>query len=337
MPKYLRVTLIVALTVLLLSGTANALSITWLDVELEMDGSTRAYRTISPTVGTFLLEQGIVLDQFDTVSPGKETALCIDATTKITILPGFDITVDIDGNTQLLTVAEGTMPDDVVKRLEKLTNEAYVIAGSADKALLSGQTLMLNQVFHEEQITTMALPYDTEIIFDDQIVLGEELVDQPGAEGEMIIKSLVTLINGDIIDSQVVSEEIVKNPVTEIVRQGTKAPPTKVQTDKALRSYTRMIEMIATAYTAGYQCTGKHPDHPAYGITASGVRVDHGIVAVDPNVIPLGTKLYVEGYGESLAADTGGAIIGNKIDLYHENLEDAIRFGRRTVKVYVLG
>ena len=95
--------------------------------------------------------------------------------------------------------------------------------------------------------------------------------------------------------------------------------------------------MVATAYTAGPESTGKSPGMPGYGITTSGMRVRPGVVAVDPKVIPLGTRLYVEGYGYSIAADTGGAAIqGMQIDLYMEKLADAYRWGRRTVKVYVL-
>ena len=95
--------------------------------------------------------------------------------------------------------------------------------------------------------------------------------------------------------------------------------------------------MVATAYTAGPESTGKSPGMPGYGITYSGMRVRPGVVAVDPRVIPLGTYLYVEGYGYSIAADTGGsAISGNRIDLYMERLADAYNWGRRTVKVYVL-
>jgi 3D (Asp-Asp-Asp) domain-containing protein len=61
-----------------------------------------------------------------------------------------------------------------------------------------------------------------------------------------------------------------------------------------------------------------------------------GIVAVDPNVIPMGTKLYVEGYGEAIAADQGGAIKGNRIDLFFGSHQEALNFGKRTVKVTIL-
>ncbi len=89
-------------------------------------------------------------------------------------------------------------------------------------------------------------------------------------------------------------------------------------------------EMVATAYySGGGPLCGD-------GITAIGLRVRHGIVAVDPRVIPLGTRLYIPGYGEALAADTGGAIKGNKIDLAFESLAECYRFGRRRIRVYLV-
>ena len=88
------------------------------------------------------------------------------------------------------------------------------------------------------------------------------------------------------------------------------------------------VQMIATAYVAGcYGCSG---------ITALGLPAGHGIVAVDPRFIPLGTKLYVPGYGRAVAGDTGGAIKGRRIDLGFSSLAAARAFGRRTIMVYVL-
>jgi len=90
----------------------------------------------------------------------------------------------------------------------------------------------------------------------------------------------------------------------------------------------RFLIMEATAYT-------KSPEEgTADGITATGHRVRRGVVAVDPSVIPLGTKLYVEGYGEAVALDTGGAIKGMRIDLYMDTKKEAFEWGRRKVKVY---
>ena len=91
-----------------------------------------------------------------------------------------------------------------------------------------------------------------------------------------------------------------------------------------------------TAYTAGYESCGKLPSHPAYGITANGNKVKKGIVAVDTRVLPFGSIIYIEGVGVFTADDTGGDIKGNRIDIYMENLDDAIKFGRQFKKVYVL-
>ena len=92
-------------------------------------------------------------------------------------------------------------------------------------------------------------------------------------------------------------------------------------------------EMEATAY---YAFGSGGNDINGNGITATGLRARKGIVAVDPRVIPLGTKLFIPGYGEALAADTGGWIKGNRIDLCFESLEESFRFGRRKIRVYLL-
>jgi len=92
-------------------------------------------------------------------------------------------------------------------------------------------------------------------------------------------------------------------------------------------------DMLATAYYA----FGKGGnDINGNGITAIGLRARKGIVAVDPRVIPLGTKLYIPGYGEALAADTGGRIKGNRIDLCFESLEECFRHGKRKIKIYLV-
>ena len=93
----------------------------------------------------------------------------------------------------------------------------------------------------------------------------------------------------------------------------------------------RWFEMEATAYTDDVESQGKW-----VGQTASGMKPQVGVVAVDPKVIPLGTKLYVEGYGEAIAGDTGGLIKGNKIDLFMDTREECIEFGRQVVRVRIV-
>ena len=94
----------------------------------------------------------------------------------------------------------------------------------------------------------------------------------------------------------------------------------------------KIISMEATAYTDDIASQGKW-----VGQTATGMKPQVGVVAVDPKVIPLGTKLYVEGYGEAIAGDTGGAIKGNRIDLFMATRGQAMKYGRRkNVKVRIL-
>lgn len=98
--------------------------------------------------------------------------------------------------------------------------------------------------------------------------------------------------------------------------------------------------VTATGYTAGVESTGKNPGHPEFGITYSGVKVTRDLfstVAADLNVFPIGTILFIPGYGYGVVADKGGAIKGNKVDLYYETVEDVYNnWGKKTIEVYVI-
>jgi 3D (Asp-Asp-Asp) domain-containing protein len=109
--------------------------------------------------------------------------------------------------------------------------------------------------------------------------------------------------------------------------------------EKMLKKY-KAIEVVATGYYAGYESTGKHPGHPEYGITYSGVKVRRGTlstIAADLDVFPLGTILYVPGYGYGIVADIGSAIKGNVIDLYFHTKDDVYeQWGKKKLNVYVI-
>jgi len=106
--------------------------------------------------------------------------------------------------------------------------------------------------------------------------------------------------------------------------------------------YTEVIQVEATAYCACYKCCGKYPSNKYYGITKTGTRAKVGTIAVDPKVIPMGTKMYIEGlngaknYGVGKAEDIGGAIKGKIIDLYFDTHAETIQWGRQQVNVYIL-
>ncbi len=121
------------------------------------------------------------------------------------------------------------------------------------------------------------------------------------------------------------SEEVENSLTLEEAIDWTKYPKTTV---------------TATGYTAGVESTGKSPNHPGYGITYSGVKVKRDLystVAADLNVFPLGTILFIPGYGYGVVADKGGAIKGNKVDLYYETVADVYnQWGKKTLDVYVV-
>jgi 3D (Asp-Asp-Asp) domain-containing protein len=170
------------------------------------------------------------------------------------------------------------------------------------------------------------LQYKTEIEYSDELEVGTSQVKTNGAEGEKKITVSTVYTDGEAGESSK-KEEIVKEPVNQVVVVGTKkkvVPDTKY-------GYTDIITMSATAYAPVVECCGKDD-----GITANGSYAGRGVVAVDPTVIPLGTKLYVQGYGFCVAADTGGAIKGNKIDLCYNTYQEALNYGRKDVKVYIL-
>jgi 3D (Asp-Asp-Asp) domain-containing protein len=102
------------------------------------------------------------------------------------------------------------------------------------------------------------------------------------------------------------------------------------------------VQVVATGYYAGKESTGKNPGHPEYGVTFSGMKVQRNknsfsTIAADPSVFPLGTVLFIPGYGYGVVADTGGAIKGNRIDLYFETKDQVYKeWGKKTLNVVVV-
>ncbi|NOU92150.1 hypothetical protein GC093_02725 [Paenibacillus sp. LMG 31456] len=104
----------------------------------------------------------------------------------------------------------------------------------------------------------------------------------------------------------------------------------------------KAVEVVATGYYAGKESTGKNPGHPEYGVTYSGMKVKRNknslsTIAADPKVFPIGTVLWIPGYGYGVVADTGGAIKGNRIDLYFETKDQVYKeWGKKTLNVFIV-
>lgn len=111
------------------------------------------------------------------------------------------------------------------------------------------------------------------------------------------------------------------------------SPVTESRPALPSRGCPRVLKVVATGYTADYESTGKRPGDPGYGITSSGLPAAPGACAVDPSAIPLRSILYVPGYGYAVAIDVGGAVKGNRVDLFFQDKQKALDWGKRTVEV----
>jgi 3D (Asp-Asp-Asp) domain-containing protein len=126
---------------------------------------------------------------------------------------------------------------------------------------------------------------------------------------------------------------------TEISAQSAVAEPEGLEDAVDFSKYTK-ASVLATGYTAGIESTGKTPSHPSYGITYSGVKVKRDLystIAADIKVFPIGTILYIPEYGYGVVADIGGAIKGNRLDLYYETVEDVYtKWGKKNIDVFIV-
>lgn len=170
-----------------------------------------------------------------------------------------------------------------------------------------------------------------------QIELEETSANEPtaiavGENGKLQISENDELIRAyaELVENSL-GKELIENLDTEEIIAIEEVEPVEepiIDASNEYADYADVIDMEATAYLP--------TDGDGACITAMGIPATYGIVAVDPNVIPLGSRVYIPGYGEALAADTGGAIYGNRIDLCMEDYYEAMEFGRRYVTVFVL-
>jgi len=168
---------------------------------------------------------------------------------------------------------------------------------------------------------------------DPELSLGDARTLDPGRAGLLETTTRVSRDGDGTVVRTIVASRIIRAPRARIVERGiaaysSLASAARIGFASVVHFAGAAFHMIATAYTAGcYGCSG---------ITATGARAGFGIIAVDPHVIPLGTKLYIPGYGRAVAGDTGGAIRGHRVDLGMNTIAQALQFGRRPITVYVL-
>ena len=224
---------------------------------------------------------------------------------------------------------------------DKLTAKTHCSLG-----LFGDKNINENSDFKKVITKESIIPYKSVRKKTTSLRAGQHRIAQKGADGTGLDTYSLTVKNGIVLDVKLVSTDITVPPVDEIVEYGADSATAyhggrKISRGQELR-YKQVLTVSATAYDLSFASCGKNPGDRGYGITASGMYAQRGCVAVDPRVIPLGTRLYIEApdgswtYGNAIAADTGGAIKGNKIDLFMDTHSECINFGRRSAVVYVL-
>ena len=313
--------IVLALVSVLTMGFSTALGN---DVELNIDGKTKTVFTYEKTVGDFLEKEGIVLKNKDLVSPSLDKAIDKDMKIVISSPKSYHIK---DGKKTLIAEASGYTVADVLDNLDIKLNKLDRVSLPLDEIAKEGMEIKIDRVVVENLENKIEIPFETESRENKDMFEGEKKVITKGEVGQKTESLKNTYVNGVLETTEVLKSEITKDPVKEVVEVGTKKGTVAPNGKNAKR----VIVMQATAY-----------DPTAGSKTAMGTRARVGAVAVDPKVIPLGSKLYIESmdgfasYGYATAEDTGGAIKGNRIDLFYNSNAEANRFGRRNVKVYVL-
>lgn len=313
--------IVLALVSVLTMGFSTALGN---DVELNINGKTKTVFTYEKTVGDFLEKEGIVLKNKDLVSPSLDKEIDKDMKIVISSPKSYHIK---DGKKTIIAEASGYTVADVLDNLDINLNKLDRVSLPLDEIAKEGMEIRIDRVVVENLENKIEIPFETESRENKDMFEGEKKVITKGEVGQKTESLKNTYVNGVLETTEVLKSEITKDPVKEVVEVGTKKGTVAPNGKNAKR----VIVMQATAY-----------DPTAGSKTAMGTRARVGAVAVDPKVIPLGSKLYIESmdgfasYGYATAEDTGGAIKGNRIDLFYNSNAEANRFGRRNVKVYVL-
>lgn len=289
-------------------------------VHIAADGTTVIVSTLHNKPEDVLVQAGIKLGSMDEYR--LSTTKLVDGTV-ISVQRAVPVTVTYQGKNQTVVTGKFTV-GELVESLGASTVNSKLIPSGQTKIEpdMHIQVITLAEQVVERQV---AEPFSVIRRPDYTLEKGVEKVIEEGQNGSKTITVRLNFADGVEVSAQQISETITEAPKAKIIDVGTRDT---VETSRGSMRFSRVEMMEASAYLP--------TDGSAEGLTATGIAARRGIVAVDPDVIPLGSRVYVQGYGVALAADVGGAIVGHKIDLCMEDYSEAMRFGRRPVKVYVL-
>jgi uncharacterized protein YabE (DUF348 family) len=321
---------------------SNNMNIVWepaKQVEVVVGGQTKKVWTTADTVEELLSENEIKVGEHDKVKPGLSEKVTGDMNVKIDT--AFSLKL-VNGGKEQKVWSTSTTVADFLKQQGITLKKSERVEPSLDKVVKANDVVNVVRVEKVTDVVEETKDFTVISKKDSDLSKGNEKVVQEGKNGLVEKTFEVVKENGKEVSRKLVSEKVVKESQDKIINVGTKVLVAQVSrgssssnssaTASAAPSGGREFYVSSTAYTAS--CNG------CSGYTATGINLKSNpnvkVIAVDPSVIPLGTKVYVEGYGYAVAADTGGAIKGNKIDVFFPSKSDAYRWGRKTIKVKIL-
>lgn len=297
------------------------------EITFEDGNGTKEIMTTSNTVGEFLKEQKIPLRDEDKIVPSVDAKL--ENEMNIEIDRAFQLHV-VDGGVPKKVWSTSATVADFLKQQGIDMQTLDRVEPSLETPIKPNSVVNVVRVQKVTDVVEEPVKYKVISQKDSSLPKGKEKVITEGKEGLVSNQYEIITENGKEIKRTVVDSKVLRASTDQVVAVGTKAI-----NDTASRGEVaggREMTVTATAYTA--YCNG------CSGRTATGFDLRSNpnakIIAVDPRVIPLGTKVYVEGYGYAVAADTGGAIKGNKIDIFFSSKSKAYQWGRKQVKIRIL-
>ena len=290
-------------------------------VHLLVDEQTFMTRTPAKTVGEALIDlserYGLHIKDVDEVNILRTEAVTNQM--EIKVRRAIPILVRADGKDINTYIAPRTVADALTK-LGIALGLKDKVSQPLDHMLVANEQVQVVRVAERLDTVKSEIPFQSVIQASDYPVGLPDNVVSRGSNGlqEQTIK--LTLEDGKEVDRQILGQRVLTPPTNEVVSRGAQ---TSISRGGTTINFKKAYVMRATAYCI-----------PG-GTTKTGASVSWGVVAVDPGVISLGENVYVEGYGQARALDTGGAIKGNRIDLYMDSEAAAVSYGVRNVMVYV--
>lgn len=270
------------------------------------------------TVAEVLNKNGIITTEHDLVEPAMSQA--VQKNTNINVIRAFPVFVIADGEKREV-ITPPIAIKEAISEAGFILGEKDIIKTTARELTEPDQEIEIIRV-HEEEVTEEAvLPYREERTEDDKLEKGLTKTLRSGVNGTVINTTRITYHNGKEVKREVIDSQTKVQPINRIVAAGS---ITTVSRGNLRFDFKQALYVRASAYTY----TGRN--------TATGKAPQVGMIAVDPRVIPMGSRLYVEGYGYATACDTGGAVIGNRVDLFMEDRSQCLNWGVRNVKLYIL-